>query len=194
LRECQAVTDETRVRFGKAFQDAVVRMAGRQARVQRQVQQWLLGLSTDPAMLLAKDWVYLGVILDACVGGLAAMAGIPRRVAQLAIFAGLVAAREVFLEEVWKRRCKETVAWERRQDPPITARMKKTQVPPGHHRPTLADLGVVEEEVGVLRAVHQPVDKKRDRWKKEALNVVEGVYGSWTVRLLGGDLAARRPD
>ena len=126
---------------------------------------------------------------------LATTAEIPGRTAKLAISAGLVAAREVFLDEVWKPRCKETVAWERRQEPRITATLKKTKVPPGYPKPTLAELGVTEDEVGALRVTHLPVDKKRERWKKEALDVVIKVYGSWTIRKPGVVLrAARRLD
>jgi hypothetical protein len=109
LRECSQVNVLSRERFGAAFCSAVVRVSRRRVRAQR----WLDGLASSAADLLSLDWVYLGVIPDAQVLALASVSSLSEGRARLTILSGLVAAREVFLSEVWRPRCKETLAWER---------------------------------------------------------------------------------
>ena len=56
-------------------------------------------------------------------------------------------------------------------------------VPLGHPWPMLVDLGIVLDEMAALHVVHQPVDKKHDQWKTDALHII----GPWSIQLLGGD-------
>jgi ribonuclease HI/exonuclease III len=123
LRECDKVSPETCEQFAAAFRTAVERATRRPVRTRR----WLSRLSST-GELIAVDWLFLGVIPVPEVARLSELTDLPVARARLAILAGLVAAREVFLELIWRPRCRETLQWERSQG--ITMKMKRSAAPP----------------------------------------------------------------
>src|SRR5262249_180229 len=91
-----------------AFRSAV----GRVLKKPLGIARWAHALS--PAHdLLSVDWIYFGIIPETQVSSLALFTRTPKKRAHKAIFCGLVVAHEIFLEEVWRLCCKETIWWER---------------------------------------------------------------------------------
>ena len=197
LRECTSVTREVKTRFTKTFQDTVLRATRRPERTRR----WLAQLQSYNTSLIHIDWIYLGVIPDNQVSDLAAQTDITLSRARMSILAGLVAAREIFIDEIWRARCDETIRWERANG--ITTKAKRTWSSPGsasqaHNSDARGFLqegpySGLDDSVqpapdnqGEIRPKHETVDKKRDRWKQAGSSLLKSVYGQWKVQLLGG--------
>ena len=109
LTRCPAITDDTLSAFDNAFKSAVIKITKHPERTRR----WFTTLYDSVTHLIHLDWLFLAVLLPPIVTELANTAQISDTMAEHAILSGLHAARGVFLDKIWKPRCKDMILWER---------------------------------------------------------------------------------
>ena len=122
LFTCPEIHLDAKAAFSSAFTEAVVSTAKHPVRTKR----WITSLSTAYGNIFSIDWIHLGVIPKIEIHRLSSTAQIPESSATKAILAGITAAREIFLKQIWRPRCKSMIAWEKANKIKLSMKRSKT--------------------------------------------------------------------